>query len=123
MTATLDALLTRLDVLLERENDALTRMDVDGVSVLVAEKNDIAEQIRRCLAETAHDQLRDVVSHIPNLRTAMDRNKTLLERALRAQRRVVGLLASASRPVPTGYGRRGRSIPADNQPRAMIASA
>ncbi len=104
MTADFITAGTDLAETLEAENTALTSLDLPQAGAMLARK-------QRALADLAaaqtlpvqHDSAQRMVRRLQNL--ALE-NKRLLERAIAAQGRVMGVVASAAAPAvaPTGYG-------------------
>jgi hypothetical protein len=107
---TLFAVATRLGAVLDRENAALTAMDLPRAAALLAEK---AAAIADLTASGSH------ASGLPNpgllaivrgLEGLARENRRLLERAIMAQERVIGIVARAAVTVSVrpSYGARGR---------------
>ncbi len=124
MRVTVEALLAKLDAILEAENRALAHMDLGAVAALVADKNAIAEQLQAALSACGKEEVRTLMQRRGTmLSSAIGDNKALLERAMRVQRRMVGLIAAASEPAPALYSRRGLQAGVTHKPRAMMADA
>ena len=112
--ATILALAAQMSAVLEGENQALSALDLRGAAQFVERKRAAAELLDR--ARLARPPGPPPASVRPELETAMARlrdlaaqNKTLLERALVVQQRVLGVVVravSAAAPAPR-YGARG----------------
>ena len=121
---TIDACLAQLDILLEAENAALSRMDVSAVASLSAEKSRLVNLLRDFRLDDRRRPDFSEQTILSGLSRAAGENKVLLERAMRVQRRLLAIVASAGKPPITGYGRNGVAAgEATVQPRAIVARA
>ena len=91
-----------LAALLERENAALAAMDLPGAAVLLTAKRTAIDAL------TAVEPASVPPPAARRLRDLALENRKLLERAMAAQERVIGIVARAAVPVETSYGARGR---------------
>lgn len=105
---------TELAELLERENEALRRLDVRATATLIGEK-----RISLAALELAERHPSRPPADDPDMRRAAARlleaaacNKSLLERAIAAQKHLMSLLAQAARQAApeTRYGARGSHL-------------
>ncbi len=114
------AALQRLAAALERENAALTALDLAAIGPLLAEKEaalaslSAAPPPSQALIEAAH-----AVAALAR------RNRALLQHAITVQGRVIALIARAARPAPlSGYQATGcRTAPDRIPPRTLCARA
>ena len=119
---TFDACVAQLDALIEMENAALSRMDMESVAALTAEKNRLVDLLRGySLDKHGRPNLSPDTGAMRDLSRAADKNKVLLERAMRVQRRLMAMVASAGRPQVSSYGRNGVASGGNVQPRAIMA--
>ncbi len=119
---TFDACIAQLESLLEAENAALSRMDVEAVAALTCEKNRIVNLLRDYHLDPSRrpDMTEGTAGRLSRV---ADDNKILLERAMRVQRRLMAIVAASGKPAVTSYGRNGVAAGGAVQPRAMIARA
>jgi flagellar biosynthesis/type III secretory pathway chaperone len=119
-----DSCVLELQSLLENENAALERMDISIVIALSAEKMRLVDRFRS-LREDAGPGTIQNAGKDPRARLSdlCRENKKLLERAIIAQRRLLGMVLEASKPPVTTYSRYGGSGCQVARPRAMIAQA
>ena len=88
-----------LIAVLEQENAALTAMDLPRAAALVVRKTAAIERLAGLPASRpAAERLDDLARH----------NRRLLERAMIAQERVIGIVARAAANVDAPYGAGGR---------------
>ena len=100
----------RLADVLDRENDALRAMDLRGTVGLLPEKTAAIAEL------TTADDVRsgppnpDLISVMVRVERLALENRQLLERAIGAQKRVIGIIvrAAASVTVEPSYGMRGQ---------------
>lgn len=120
-----EACVSLLEMLLDAENAALSRIDVETVTALAAEKHRLVDRLRELRPAVTEEQVSSALSaQLRRLSRACDDNKALLERAMLVHRRLMSLVIAATRPPVTGYGRRGVAIAGSpKQARAMIARA
>jgi len=87
------------------ENQSLTALDFPAAIRLLGRKNAAAAALQKLRVVTG-DGSREVVRDLVD---AVEANRTLLERALAIQGRVIGVLAQAARAssAPARYGARG----------------
>ncbi len=120
---TFDACLSQLEALIEIENAALERMDVDAVAALTAEKHRLASTIRELAFGAKNDEaaLRRT-EPMRKLSGPMETNKILLERGMLVQRRLMAIVVAAATPKAHAYGR-GGSMDGQNafRPQALVA--
>jgi hypothetical protein len=102
----------RLADVLDRENDALRAMDLRRAVTLLPEKTAAIAELTA--ADDAASGLPDpdLVSFAARLDVLAMENRQLLERAIGAQQRVIGIIvhAAASVAVAPNYGVQGRCI-------------
>ena len=109
MTQDLLGSIVRLASVLEAENAALAAMDLPAAAALVAEKREATtafDTARVATPVTPSAALRDAAAR---LGSQAEDNRRLLERAMKVQTRVLGIIVGAARssnPVQ-GYGRSG----------------
>ncbi len=114
----------QLEALLETENMALSRMDVDAVAALTSEKNRLVDVLRDLGPKAATNSDSGLIARVQSLSRTSDANKALLERAMLVNRRLMAVVASAARPANTEYGRSGAATGHSAvQPRAIVAQA
>jgi hypothetical protein len=92
--------------ILDRENDALRAMDLRRVAGLLAEKTAAFADLAACQAEPGNLALVSIGRRLDHL---TQENRRLLERAMAAQQRVMGIVARAAASAGTApvYGARG----------------
>ena len=114
-----------LEMLLDAENAALSRMDVEAVTALAAEKHRLVDRLRELRPALNKEQISTVLAvQLRRLSRACDDNKAFLERAMLVHRRLMSLVIAATQPPVTGYGRQGIGIAGSTmQARAMVARA
>jgi hypothetical protein len=106
----------RLADVLDRENDALRTMDLRRTVTLLPEKTAAiaelaaADEARSGRPTPGVVSVPDLVSVITRVDRLAVENRRLLERAIGAQKRVIGIIAraAASVAVAPGYGMNGR---------------
>jgi hypothetical protein len=128
MTRELITTAIRLADVLARENAALQGLEITRACALLAEKTAameafVAAQLNlNALSGLDRYELEALASR---LRKLAAENKTLLERNITVQRRVIGIVAQAGRSALTRsaprYGAKGR--PAEASPMALALSA
>jgi hypothetical protein len=103
---------SRLADVLDRENDALRAMDLPRAGALLAEKTAaIADLTAAGEAAVIEPPSAALVTAARRLDGLVAENRRLLERAMEAQRRVIGIVvraAAASAPPRPAYGATGR---------------
>lgn len=110
MPIPIDVALDRLAAVLERENSALSAMDMRRAAALLPEKTAAMADLT-ALAARAPGTTNPVVSAAASRLDGLAReNRHLLERAIAAQQRVIGIIvgAATSVAVEPGYGAAGR---------------
>jgi hypothetical protein len=118
----------RLAEVLAAENEALAALDLPRAGAMLGEKTRAADAFVAA-RQTFHGTLPDTGAAAPaRLRALAVENRLLLERAITAQGRVIGVIARAvSRamrdPVTTRYGAQGRAAPARLSAVAISARA
>ena len=107
MPDTTTAAVTRLTAVLERENAALTAMDLPAATALLAEKTAALTALRDMPAPAGPEH----EAAFRRLASLAADNHALLERAMTAQQRVIGIIAqaAASAVEEPAYGARGRA--------------
>ena len=120
---TLDTCIAQHEALLIAENSALSRMDIEAVAALTAEKNRLVNLLRDFQSSPSRPPDLAGRTRVGGLARASNDNKALLERAMLVQRRLMAIVATAAQPPPTGYGKSGAAAAAAALPRAMIARA
>jgi hypothetical protein len=102
--------ITRLTDVLDRENRALTAMDLVRAAALLGEKS-LATADLQAMTETPAHPDPALVPLVRQLDTVTRENTALLRRAITAQHRVIGIVVAAVASVavePTYGGRRAR---------------
>ncbi|MDT7951747.1 MAG: hypothetical protein RQ966_09605 [Acetobacteraceae bacterium] len=96
----------KLEAILTAENEALEGHDADAAVALLADK---------LAAAQALDPEQITPEQGTRLRELSVRNQMLLERALRVQGEIIGMVVRAARLMPAGprYGAAGNTIPGD----------
>jgi hypothetical protein len=105
MTKNLITTGTALAETLEAENAALAAMDLPRAAALLADKHEAVTAF--AAAAPVAPASRDAAERVARrLRALAIENKRLLERAIAAQGRVIGVIAqaAATAAAPTGYG-------------------
>ena len=100
----------RLADVLDRENDALRSMDLRRAVTLLPEKTAAIADLTAADDATSGPPNPDLVSITARLDGLAVENRQLLERAIGAQQRVIGIIvrAAASVAVAPNYGLRGQ---------------
>jgi hypothetical protein len=100
----------RLADVLDRENAALRAMDLRRAVTLLPEKTTAIAELTAAGDAAAGPSDPDLVSMAARLDGLAQENRKLLERAIGAQQRVIGIIAraAASVAVAPNYGVRGR---------------
>ena len=96
--------LLALASILERENAALAAMDLTAAAALLPEKTAVLAALPDATPGAEADTARRVAG-------LAKENKDLLERAIAAQERVIGIVARAAVSVQPVYGGSGRARP------------
>ena len=114
MTPAHNERVARLLAVLGAENQALLAVDYTKVGAFAEEKRSaLADLEATVVAPTPPDasdpdciRYRDLLAQ---LRQRIDENRTLLQRAIKVQNRIMGIVAQAARQaqLPSGYGSRG----------------
>jgi hypothetical protein len=110
---------------LAEENAALAALDLPRAAAMLAGKQHAAARFIEVQASPIGATHRQAAEQLAQrLRSLAAENRVLLERAIIAQGRVIGVIARAAAPAvaPSGYGRRGRSCHA-GRPAAYALSA
>ena len=108
MTAELVLAAAALAEMLEAENAALRDMDVRRAVARFPCKAECARRLGAALARVpdgAPEHLAAARASVARLRTLVEDNRRLLERAMFVQGRLIATLARARPPALTGYGR------------------
>jgi hypothetical protein len=113
----------RLADVLDRENDALRAMDLRRAITLLPEKT-VAIAELSAVHDAAFDPNPELISMAARLDGLAQENRRLLERAIGAQQRVIGIVlrAAASVTVAPNYGMQGRCAK-PNGPMALSTRA
>jgi hypothetical protein len=100
----------RLAAVLDLENDALRAMDLRRAATLLPEKTAAMGDLTASGKTQFGPADPAVVSTARKLDGLMSENRRLLERAIAAQQRVIGIVvrAAASTAVESSYGAQGR---------------
>jgi|ERR1700722_1511958 len=100
----------RLAAILDQENAALRAMDLRRAAALLPEKTAAIADLAACGAASPETSDPAVVSAARTLDDLARENRCLLERAIAAQRRVIGIVvrAAAEAAVRPTYGAKGR---------------
>ena len=130
-TAELIRSAVRLASVLEGENHALAHMDLTRAVTLLEEKTAALDSFNatRVLATSTNAikgmDRKTIEGLSQNLDQLLEENRTLLERAMRAQGRVIGMIAKAARrtqPIQR-YGNKGTMTrPVNTRPMALSSS-
>ena len=109
MTQTLPEAARRLAAVLERENVALAAMDLPAATALLEEKTAALAALREASAESPPSPDREPEGR--RLAALAADNHALLERAMVAQQRVIGIVAQAAALAleEPAYGARGQA--------------
>jgi hypothetical protein len=107
------ALARRLADLLARENAALERMDLPAAIALLADKRDVLATFERCGDAIPEAPDADLTDALRRLEELARENRQLLERAMAAQERVIGIVIRAAASASSGpsYGATGCAAP------------
>ena len=97
-----------LSATLEAENAALAALDLPRAAALVADKQRAIADLAAAEAPAANPAAERMARR---LRALALENKRLLERAIAAQGRVIGIVAQAAAATPDGYGGQRRQRP------------
>ena len=120
MTASLNAAMAQLSVLLARETDAIERLDHDAVAAFYPEKKRLIELVQAG-SPRSEPPVADGTM-VASLRQEVERNGAALQRAMLVQRQVFGVIArSVVRPPMAGYAKNGHA--ADTSARMPVALA
>ena len=111
---------------LAEENAALAALDLPRAAAMLAGKQHAAASVHRGAGVphgAAHRQAAEQLAQ--RLRSLAAENRGLLERAIIAQGRVIGVIARAAAPAvaPSGYGARGAKLPCRPAGRLRAVSA
>ena len=101
---------TALADILERENTALAAMDLPAAAACLPEKTAALTRFAEAVAGDAGALPPDIGPAAMRLDALARENRMLLERAMAAQERVIGIVAGAiaSASTPPAYGAHGR---------------
>ncbi len=121
MTPTLIQAAVGLADVLTRENEALRAMDLATAAAMLGDKTlaletFVAAQRGTPAGSAVAASGRDIASRLSALAAE---NRSLLERGIAVQGKLLGLLGRAAQPVPSRYGAHG--APAFDRKRAAIA--
>jgi len=105
------AVLRRLTDVLARENVALAEMDLRRAAALLPEKTAALSALEVLARHDDAPRGAPPIAEARRLAALVHENKVLLERALVAQQRVIGIVVRAAASVASGpsYGARRRS--------------
>jgi hypothetical protein len=98
---------------LERENAALRAMDLRRAAALLPAKSAAVAHVVAAAAEASETPAQDVISDVRKLAGLALENRRLLERAITAQHRVIGILVravAATSAAEPAYGAMGHRI-------------
>jgi flagellar biosynthesis/type III secretory pathway chaperone len=100
----------RLADVLDRENDALRVMDLRRAVTLLPEKTAAIAELTAAEGAASGPPNPDLVSIAARLNGLAQENRQLLERAIGAQQRLIGIIvrAAASVAVAPNYGMQGQ---------------
>jgi hypothetical protein len=110
MSKELIAAASRLADTLAAENAALTALDLPRAAAMLADKERaVASFLAACGAQGTPLQYASVEPLARRLQSLSQENRTLLERAIAVQGRVIGVIARAAVPAtaPCGYAAHG----------------
>jgi hypothetical protein len=109
---------------LAAENAALRSVDFAGVGAMLPGKEAALAALRAAAASTEQPTA-TIRRAVLRLRAEADENRRLLQRAMRVQTRVIGVVAGAGRPREAGgrYSRTGAYSPAPLAVPALSARA
>lgn len=108
MSSDLIAAGTALAATLEAENAALGALDLPRAAAMLDEKQRVVADLAAAEAPAPNPAAERMARR---LRALALENKRLLERAIAAQGRVIGIVAQAATATPDGYGSRRRQRP------------
>jgi len=99
----------RLADVLDRENDALRAMDLRRAAAFLPEKSAAIAALATSAEAGVVPVTPGLVSVTTRLSSLVSENRVLLERAIAAQQRVIGIVVRAAAAASTGpgYGARG----------------
>ena len=125
MPAPLDAIIRRLANVLDRENLALKAMDLHGTTTLLAEKTAAMSDFTTAAEMGSGAAHPDLVAAMTRLDGLASENRRLLERAIAAQQRVIGIVARAMEAAiaEPSYGAAGQLAPVTRLPLTMSTRA
>jgi hypothetical protein len=114
----------RLADVLDRENDALRAMDLRRAVSLLPEKTAAIADLAAAEGKTPGLSNSDLIAMTARLGDLAAENRRLLERAIGAQQRVIGIIVRAAAPVAVAphYGLQGRRAH-QNAPMALSTRA
>jgi flagellar biosynthesis/type III secretory pathway chaperone len=127
MTRTVIDAADQLSELLEQENAALQRMDIAAATALVEAKQQAIAALVAAQSQAAPQEAAEFQASTQRLSDLAAANRSLLERAILVQDRVLGMIATAlprASGREGGYGAGGRNLtPNTLPPMALSARA
>jgi flagellar biosynthesis/type III secretory pathway chaperone len=127
MTRTVIDAADQLSALLEQENAALQRMDIPSATALVEAKQQAIAELVAARGQATPTDAAEIQASTQRLSDLAAANRSLLERAMLVQDRILGMIATAlprASGREGGYGAAGRNVtPNALPPMALSARA